>query len=129
MFHWCKNTGLNHDSVHRSHYSQLHTFLSHNVVYNCLVYIRVHIRLDTPHPRRYTATYLYNVHNQSDNHHRTSCVYIAFYINPRNTQSYIPLCMFRLYADIGLHHDNDHIVPCIDHHTILCRRLFCTYLL
>lgn len=46
------------------------------VVYNCLVYIRVHIRLDKPHPRGYTAPYLYSVHNQSDNHHRTSCVYI-----------------------------------------------------
>lgn len=31
--------------------------------------------------------------------------------------------MIRLFADIGLSHDNDHIVLGIEHHTILCRRL------
>lgn len=31
--------------------------------------------------------------------------------------------MFHLYADIGLSPDNDHMVPCIEHQTILCRRL------
>lgn len=46
-----------------------------------------------------------------------------FDTNSRCTQPYTPLGMFHLYADIGLSPDNDHMAPCIEHQTILCRRL------